>query len=284
MHEKILIMISNTPPQMSKIAADTAFYKATTSYPKMFALAIVGGVSISIAFAFCITASIGSLAYGSTKVLGGVVFSLGLILCVILGAELFTSSVLSVISRVSKKIDTPKMLKHWSVVYCGNFVGALFFVLLIFVGKSYLLADGQWGLYVLKMAQHKLSHNFMQALVLGILANLMVCVAVWMSYAGKTLTDKILVMILPVAMFVALGFEHSIANMFLIPMAIAIQYFAEPEFWIIINISPEQFSELTMLDFITKNLIPVTIGNIIGGAVFIGLTFWAIFLNKSNVK
>lgn len=141
-----------------------------------------------------------------------------------------------------------------------------------------MVANGQWGLNVLQTADHKLHHTFIEAVCLGILANLMVCTAVWMSYSGRTLTDKMLAMVLPVGMFVASGFEHSIANMFMIPMGIVVKHFATPEFWQAVGAVPEQFAHLTVSNFIINNLIPVTIGNIIGGGLLVGLTYWVIYL------
>jgi formate transporter len=110
----------------------------------------------------------------------------------------------------------------------------------------------------------------------------MVCLAVWMSYSGRSLMDKAMIMVLPVAMFVASGFEHSIANMFMIPMGIVIRNFASPEFWTAIGSTPESFSHLTVMNFITDNLIPVTIGNIIGGGLLVGLTYWVIYLRGDD--
>ena len=116
-----------------------------------------------------------------------------------------------------------------------------------------------------------------EALTLGILCNLMVCLAVWMAFGARTATDKVMVMLLPVAMFVASGFEHSIANMFMIPVGIAIHSVASPEFWQAIGQDPATFADLTVSNFVLHNLIPVTIGNIIGGGVMVGLTYWFIF-------
>lgn len=125
-------------------------------------------------------------------------------------------------------------------------------------------------------------HTFVEAVCLGILANLMVCLAVWMSYSGRSLMDKAMIMVLPVAMFVASGFEHSIANMFMIPLGIVIRDFASPEFWTAVGSTPESFSHLTVMNFITDNLIPVTIGNIIGGGLLVGLTYWVIYLRGDD--
>ncbi|MEY0747193.1 formate/nitrite transporter family protein, partial [Escherichia coli] len=147
---------------------------------------------------------------------------------------------------------------------------------------QYTAANGQWGLNVLQTTSHKLHHTFIEAVALGILANLMVCLAVWMSYSGRSLTDKLVVLVLPVAMFVASGFEHSIANMFMIPLGIMIKEFAPAEYWSQINMSPDQFSHLTVGNFITDNLIPVTIGNIIGGAILVGLIYWFMHLRSGQ--
>jgi formate transporter len=151
--------------------------------------------------------------------------------------------------------------------------------------RQYNAFDGEWGKIILNTAQHKLHHihenenyfrGFTEALVMGIFCNIMVCVAVWISFAGKTLTDKMLATILPVGMFVASGFEHSVANMFMVPAGILIQNFAEPEFWQNIGLDKIQYADLTVKNFIVNNLIPVTIGNIIGGGLMIGLFNWYI--------
>jgi formate transporter len=199
---------------------------------------------------------------------------------IICGADLFTSTVLIVVAKASGKISWRQLICNWINVYIGNLIGALFFVALIWFASQHTAANGLWGLNVLQTADHKLHHTFVEAVCLGILANLMVCLAVWMSYSGHTLTDKIVVMLLPIGMFVASGFEHSIANMFLIPLAIVIRDFASPEFWHAINATPDQFPALTMSNFIIDNLIPVTIGNIIGGGLLVGLTYWIIYLRN----
>lgn len=213
---------------------------------------------------------------------GGICFSLGLILCVICGADLFTSTVLIVVAKASGRITWGQLAKNWLNVYFGNLIGALLFVLLMWLSGEYMTANGQWGLNVLQTADHKMHHTFIEAVCLGILANLMVCLAVWMSYSGRSLMDKAFIMVLPVAMFVASGFEHSIANMFMIPMGIVIRDFATPEFWAAVGSSPESFSHLTVMSFITDNLIPVTIGNIIGGGLLVGLTYWVIYLRGNE--
>ncbi|EJJ4041442.1 formate transporter FocA [Salmonella enterica] len=265
---------------MAKAAEETGVYKSTKHPLKTFYLSVTAGMFISIAFVFYISSTVGTaeMPYGIVKLTGGICFSLGLILCIICGADLFTSTVLIVVAKACGHITWRQLLWNWVNVYIGNLIGALFFVLLIWLSGEYMIANGGWGLNVLQTADHKMHHTFIEAVTLGILANLLVCLAVWMSYAGRTLVDKSIIMILPVAMFVASGFEHSIANMFMIPMGIVIRYFATPEFWAAVNLSPADFNQLTVMNFITDNLLPVTIGNIIGGGVFVGLTYWFIYL------
>ncbi|WP_369127571.1 formate transporter FocA [Xenorhabdus bovienii] len=255
-------------------------YKVNKHPAVTYLSAIMAGVFISIAFVFYITATTGtsSIPYGLAKLTGGICFSLGLMLVVIFGADLFTSTVLTIVSKATGRITWSQMLKNWINVYIGNLIGALFFVILMWQSGQYAVANGSWGLNVLQTADHKMHHTFIEAICLGILANLMVCLAVWMSYAGRSLIDKLFALILPVAMFVASGFEHSIANMFLIPFGIIIKNFAPTEFWAKVGATPEQFPQLTVSHFITDNLIPVTIGNIIGGAILVGLIYWFMYL------
>ena len=272
------------PAAMAKVAEEAGVYKASKPPLTTFFLAINAGVFISIAFTFYITVTTGSseLPYGISRLIGGLCFSLGLILVVVCGADLFTSTVLIVVAKASGRISWAQLTRHWIIVYFGNLFGALLFVALIWLSGEHLVANGLWGLNVLQTADHKMHHTFVEAVALGILANLLVCLAVWMSYSGLSLTDKTLAMILPVTMFVSSGFEHSIANMFMIPMAIVIKDFASADFWQLTSATAGQFSALTPWQFITDNLIPVTLGNIIGGGLLVGLTYWIIYLRKDN--
>lgn len=272
------------PSEMAKVAEEAGVYKATKHPFTTFFLAITAGVFISIAFTFYITATTGSdaLPWGVAKLTGGVCFSLGLMLVVVCGADLFTSTVLTVVAKASGRISWVQLARNWMLVYVGNFIGAIFFVALVWFAAQHMAANGAWGLNVLQTADHKMHHSFVEAVCLGILANLLVCMAVWMSYSGRSLLDKMFTMILPVAMFVASGFEHCIANMFLIPMAIIIKNFSAADFWIATGTTAGQFSHLTISQFINDNLIPVTLGNIIGGGLLVGLTYWVIYLRDGD--
>ncbi len=270
-----------SPAEMAQTAEDIAVYKTNKKPSTTLLSAMLAGIFISIAFAFYITVTTSSTDahYGMTKLVGGLCFSLGLILVVIMGNDLFTSTILTSVAKASQRIRLSKMFKNWILVYLGNFIGALLFVLLIWFAGQTMAINGLWGLSILNTASHKLHHTFLEAFCLGILANLMVCLAVWMSYAGRTLIEKAFIMILPVAMFVASGFEHSIANMFMIPLGIIVKNFSSAEFWHLIGATSEQFSDLTLQHFITNNLIPVTLGNIVGGLA-VGLPNWQLYLRN----
>jgi formate transporter len=182
------------------------------------------------------------------------------------------------VARASGKISWRVLFKNWMVVYVGNLVGAILLVACMLITKQYMFDHGQVGLNAMAISQHKLHHGFFQAVALGIMCNVLVCIAVWMTFSGRTLTDKITVMILPVAMFVSAGFEHCIANMFQVPMAVGIKLFAPAEFWQITGANIADYADLTMSNFLINNLLPVTLGNIIGGGVFVGMWYWLIYL------
>ncbi len=272
------------PHQITEKADNIAYSKATKAFLSAFYLAVTAGMFISLAFVFYITVTTGAgdLPWGLRALTGGIAFSLGLLLVVVVGGELFTSSTLTLIAKASNRISTAQMLKNWLVVYFGNFVGATFLVLLIFFAGLYNSDHGQWGLTALQVAQHKLQHSFSEAVALGILCNIMVCLAIWMAFGAKSVTDKMFAVLLPVAMFVSSGFEHCIANMFMVPTGILIQHFATAEFWLAIGRDADTFADISTSNFIFNNLIPVTIGNIIGGGVIVGLMHWMIYLRPAQ--
>lgn len=268
-----------TPAQMAEAAEDAAYAKATGRPLKSFLLGLTAGGYIAVGFVFYITSQVGAadVPWGISKVIGGIVFATGLALVVLTGAELFTSSTLTLTARASGRITWRQLLTNWVVVYAANFLGALTIVALIFVGGVWHNADGGWGAVVLQVSSNKLSHTFIEAFTLGILCNLMVCLAVWAAYSGRTTTDKILAVTMPIALFVASGFEHSVANMFMIPLGILIKDFGGSEFFAGAGLDVAQFGDLTWANFLMDNLLPVTLGNIVGGGVMIGILYWTIF-------
>ncbi|HEY5715678.1 MAG TPA: formate transporter FocA, partial [Psychromonas sp.] len=252
---------------ISKVAKKTA---------KSFSLAIFAGAFIAIAFVFYITVTTGAAGapWGVMRFTGGLAFSLGLILVVVCGGELFTSTVLTTVAWAQGFFSTAELLKCWMRVYLGNLVGAALMVTLIITAKMHLLDAGSWGINALHIAQHKLHHTWLQAFALGILCNLLVCLGIWMTFTTKDILAKSMLLILPVAMFISSGFEHSIANMFMVPLGIIIKSISEPEFFISHGLIAADFADLTWSNFIAHNLIPVTLGNIVGGGVFVGLGYW----------
>lgn len=272
------------PAEMAKKAENVGVIKTNRDAFSAFFLALTAGLFIGVAFIFYIVVTTGgaALPFGIMKLVGGLAFSLGLVLVVICGGELFTSSVLTVAAKASGKISWRQLCQNWFIVYIGNFAGAIALIFIMYFTQHFLQADGQVGLNYLYVANSKLHYSFSQAVALGVMCNLLVCLAIWMTFGARSTVDKVVVVILPIAMFVAAGFEHCIANMFLIPMAIIIKQQASEEFWLQLGYTANQFADLTWTNFIFNNLIPVTIGNIIGGGVLVGLTYWVIYLRKND--
>jgi formate transporter len=263
--------------------------KIQKSNVKSFALAIFAGIFIAIGFVFYITVTTGAneLPWGFVRLMGGLAFSLGLILVVVCGGELFTSTVLSTVGWAQGLYSTKQLLMCWARVYLGNLIGAAILVALIMIAKMHLLDDGNWGINALQIAQHKIHHSWSQAFALGLLCNLLVCLAIWMTMYSKDMLTKSMLLIMPVAMFVSSGFEHSIANMFMVPLGIAINNLSTAEFFIAHGFSSTQFADLTWSNFINNNLIPVTLGNVVGGGLFVGLGYWLTAketLHPTNLK
>ncbi len=279
-----------SPKEMMAEAEKFALSKANKTSSMTLSLAIMAGAFIGLAFLFYITVTTGSAGagWGLSRLAGGLAFSMGLILIVICGGELFTSSVLSSISWANKQISFGKMLSIWGKVYVGNFIGAMFLLALVTAAGLYQMDNGQWGLNALNIAQHKLHHTLIQAFALGILCNLLVCLAIWLTFSSANAMTKAAMTIMPVAMFVSSGFEHCVANMFMVPLGIVIANFAPESFWASVGVPASQYADLNIGHFITANLIPVTLGNIVGGAVLVGLANWCIFrrpeLKAANIS
>lgn len=255
-------------------ALDIMMMKANRAHHKVLLYAMMAGVFIGLGFIYCVIANV----QGAGKIVGGLVFSLGLLLTLVLGADLFTSSTMTVMAVASKKITLQKMFTNWGLVYSGNFIGALVLVGLIIMSGHPFDNGGQIGLYYISTAEHKLAHTFIEAVGLGILCNIMVCLAVWMSLSAHSLTDKMIAVLFPVGLFIAAGFEHSVANMFMVPAGIYSLMLATPE--MLNNIIDVEIlrTTLTWQNFFIHNLIPVTLGNIIGGSFFIAIYQWLIHI------
>ena len=266
------------PQEMAEKAEATGVRKAGLSFLSLFALAVLAGAFIGLGAMFATTTAAASstLPYGVARLLIGLVFCLGLILVVVGGAELFTGNNLIVMAWASHKISTWALLRNWVIVYIGNFVGSLGTAGLVFLAKQYTAGGGSVGEAALNIAVGKVNLGFVQALALGILCNTLVCLAIWLTFSARSVADKILAIIFPITAFVAAGFEHSIANMYFIPYALLIKTF-DPAFAAAKKID---LSSLTWGSFFLKNLLPVTLGNILGGAVLVAAMYWFIYLRK----
>lgn len=284
------------PPAMAAKGEDLGVRKAGLSVSKMFVLAVLAGAFIGMGAIFATTVGAGSfsikdaagaaafssgLPFGVTRLLMGLVFTVGLILVVIGGSELFTGNNLISMAYASHKVTLGSLLRNWVVVYIGNFVGSILTAYIVFLGKQYTFGAGAIGATALAIGEAKTSFSFVQALALGIMCNALVCMAVWMCYSARNVTGKILAIIPPISCFVAAGFEHSVANMYFIPVALFVKGGGDPAFFQTIGKTAESYPHLTWGNFFAGNLLPVTIGNIIGGAVMVGLVYWFIYLRKS---
>jgi len=267
------------PPEMARKAEQVGVAKAGMSIADTFALSVLAGAFIALGaiFATTVTAGGAEVPFGVLRLLGGLAFSLGLILVIVAGAELFTGNNLIVMAWASRRVRTSQVVRNWTIVYLGNFAGALATAGILFIGKQYEFGDGAIGVQALSIAAAKTNLGFVQAIALGAFCNGLVCLAVWLCYSARTTTDKILSIIPPIAAFVAAGFEHSVANMFFIPMGLLVK---SDEAFVSQQSGLPTLTNLTWDRFVTANLVPVTIGNIVGGALMVGAIYWFVYLRK----
>lgn len=271
-----------SPPQMLKKTSAAGVTKSSLRLLPLLLLSVLAGMYIAFGGVFSTVIATGTntvLPYGIVKLLQGLVFSLGLILVVVGGAELFTGNMLMIIPFLEMKIRINSLLRNWLVVYIGNFVGSLIVALLIISAGSYQLAGGLLGTTMLSIADAKMHYSFLQSISLGILCNILVCLAVWLSYSARNTTDKIISIIFPISAFIAAGFEHSVANMYLIPVALLLKNI-DPGF---VTGSGLNLSALTWGDFFLHNLLPVTLGNMVGGVVFVGAAYYLAY-HRNNIN
>ena len=271
------------PASMAEKAVQLGITKSNLSSSKLIPLGFLAGIYIAMGAVFATTVTAGAggiMSFGSTKLLAGVSFCLGLILVVVGGAELFTGNMLISMAWANGTVSLKSLLRNWTLVYFSNFLGSIAMAAMIFWGNQYSFGNGVIGLNMLSIGEAKTSLTFIPALFLGILCNMAVCLAVWLTYSARTTTDKIMAIIFPITMFVAAGFEHSVANMYFIPSALFVKYGASPTFYETINMTPADFPHLTWSNFLAGNLLPVTLGNIIGGGLMVGLIYWFVYLRE----
>jgi formate transporter len=268
-----------SPPEAAKIALDYLSGKVKKPAGDVLLLAILAGAYIAFGSILYIVTSAGGDGFsGPGHLLAGASFAVGLVLVVVAGAELFTGDTMLVINRVRDTLNAGTMWRFWALVYGGNLLGALMIAGLFVAAGGHLPGEGAVGLSALEIAATKTGKGWVALLAGGILANMLVCLAIWVTQAARTVPGKIAALLLPVAAFVAAGFEHSIANMSIIPIALFIKAFAAPEFWTGIAHTAADFPSVTFGGLLW-NLLFVTIGNILGGAS-IGIAYWYAYLKE----
>jgi formate transporter len=269
-----------TPPEIARLVETRGVAKVNASVVTTFVLAVLAGAFIGLGAVLSTVIGTGSTAgYGITRWLSGIGFSMGLILVVVAGAELFTGNNLVVMSLVSRHITMTKLLRNWGIVYVGNLVGALSIVVMVFLARWWTQSDNAVGANALSIAASKASLSFGVVFVRGVLANALVCLAVWLATGARSVTDKILAIIFPISAFVASGFEHSVANMYFLPIGLLLKHqagVAETA-----RLSSGQLHSLGAAG-ILNNLAASTLGNVVGGAVLVGLVYWFVYLRPGR--
>lgn len=269
------------PPEMALACEAAGTAKAGRDEVALIVLGVLAGAFIAFGAMFMtiVATGAGDLPWGVARLLAGTVFSLGLVLVIVGGAELFTGDSLMIVACASRRITPGLLLRAWSLVYVGNIVGAVGTAALVFLAGQHGFAGGAVGKTALAIASIKAGLPTVQLFFLAVLCNVLVCLAVWMSFGARSVGDKVMVIVPPIAAFVAAGFEHSVANLYFLPYALAVKHWAGPEFWTAIGGSATDYAAL---DFAAAahNIIVATIGNLIGGSLLVGAVYWFVYLRR----
>lgn len=274
------------PAAIARKAEETGVAKAGLDIVSLSSLAVLAGAFIGLGAmaATVVWTGMGeTLPFGVARMLGGLAFALGLILVVLGGAELFTGNSLMVIAVASRRLSLVAVARAWTIVFFGNLVGAVGTAVLVYLAGQHMLADGAAGQTMLAIGAAKTGLAFGQAFFLGILCNVLVCLAIWLCYGARSTTDKLLAILFPIAAFVAAGFEHSVANMYFIPLALIVKWCAGDAFWVAIGAGPETYGGLSLAGLVW-NLVPVTLGNVVGGGFLVGLVYWFVYLRPREKR
>jgi formate/nitrite transporter len=264
------------PAEMAARAETIGAAKARLPLLDLAALAVLAGAFIALGAAFFTTVTTSTeVGYGPSRLLGGVAFSLGLILVVIAGAELFTGNNLMVMAWAARRVSTGSLLRAWAVVYAGNFIGALATAVLVALSGQWRFAEHAVGANAVRIANTKVNLDFAEAFFLGVLCNGLVCLAVWLTYSARSNLDKALAVVFPITAFVASGYEHSIANMYFIPLGLLLK--SEGAVLAAGDLDAAAVGDLDVVTFLFANLLPVTAGNLVGGGVLVGAIYWFIY-------
>lgn len=267
------------PPAIALACEAAGVVKARRAAASLIVLGALAGAFIAFGAVFMTVVLAGSaeLPWGVARLLAGTVFSLGLILVITCGAELFTGDALMIVACASRRISVGALLRAWSLVYLGNVIGAGSMALLVFLSGQHGFGGGAVGRTALTIAASKAALPTTQLFFLAVLCNVLVCLAVWMSFAARGTADKVMVIVPPIAAFVAAGFEHSIANLYLLPYGLALKAWAGAEFWTAIGAASADFPTLTLGNAL-HNLAVSTLGNLVGGSGLVGAVYWFVYL------
>lgn len=259
------------PAQIAMRVREVGVTKAAMPVLTMFALAILAGAFIALGALFytvtVTTGNKGAVPFGLLRLAGGLTFSLGLVLVVVGGAELFTGNNLIAMAWASGRVTTQQIMRNWGWVYLGNLAGAVGTAALVWLAGIQNMGDGSVGETMIQIARSKISLDPVSTIARGVLCNVLVCLAVWLCMGARSVTDKILAIVFPITGFVACGFEHSVANMYFLPIGVAL--------------AAGTSAPLSAVDA-SSNLALVTIGNIFGGTVLVALVYWTVYLRSSN--
>jgi formate/nitrite transporter len=252
--------------------------KAGLPFEQALVLAVLAGAFIALGAAFfTVTVTGSTLPFGITRLVGGLAFCLGLILVVVAGAELFTGNVLIVLAWASRLVSTRQLLRSWSIAYFGNLIGAVGTALAFYWADAWSFADASVGGTALAIAAAKSELPFVRAFFLGVLCNALVCLAVWLSFSARTTADRILCVLFPITAFVAMGFEHSIANMYFLAIGLLLR--GEPAALAAAALPAERLAAICWAGFF-GNLVPVTLGNLVGGGLLVAIVYWFAYLRE----
>lgn len=262
------------PKEIAEKVETIGVTKARLPLISQLTLGVLAGGFIGLgALYFTLVTSDATLSFAASRLLGGLAFSLGLILTVVAGAELFTGNNLLVMAWASRRISTIELIRNWIVIYLANFIGALGLVLLVLWSEQWRMNGDAVGINAVKIAAAKAALPFWEAFFKGVLCNILVCLAVWLALAGRSVVDKIFAIVFPISAFVAAGFEHSVANMYFIPLGLLVQ-----EHVAVAAVSPVSWTALI------SNLIPVTLGNIFGGAVMVAAVYHLVYGRRPEAR
>jgi formate/nitrite transporter len=267
------------PPEMAEKAEQDGIAKAGHDAVTLLSLGVLGGGFIAFGAIFAtvaLTGAEGALPFGIARVVAGLVFAVGLSLVLIGGAQIFTGDVLLVMAWASGRLQAVRVLRVWALVWIGNFIGSLGIALLVLLAGHHLFGAGQVGLTALRTAEAKAVLPFDRAFVLGMLCNMLVCLAIWLSLSSRLPVHRVILIVLPIAAFVAAGFEHAVANMYFIGFGLMVKYTASGAFWDMTHATPAMFPGLTFTGF-AVNLTAVTVGNIVGGAMLVASAYWLLY-------